>query len=620
MTSQRKDLQKTARSPIDSLGDWKRTHDCGSLRPEHIGQEAVLMGWVNSRRDLGNLIFIDLRDREGITQVVFDPQIDEKNHTRAHGLRNEWVLAVRGEVSARLKGQENPKLPTGAVELRAKALKILNRTETPPFQVDGTVDASETLRLKYRYLELRRRRIFENFRLRHRMTSCVREYLDRNGFIEVETPFLTKSTPEGARDYLVPSRVNKGLFYALPQSPQLFKQLLMIAGFDRYYQIVRCFRDEDLRADRQPEFTQVDLEMAFTNEEGVMAIVEGMMAELFQNVMDRSIALPIPRLEYRDAMDRYGTDRPDLRFGMEVSEITDLVQDTGFQVLQRVIQTGGAVKAIKVEGGAQAFSRKTLDELSQVVTEAGTKGLLWAKVDGEGWQSSLSKFLHDENKQAVNERLGASPNDLLLIVADEPGTASRALGALRMEVARRLELIKPEDYALVWVSKFPLLEYNEEEGRLEAVHHPFTAPLEEDLPMLHHDPHKVRARSYDIVLNGSEIGGGSVRIHDLALQEEMFSLLGISRTEADLKFGFFLEALKYGAPPHAGIALGFDRLVAILAGVESIREIIAFPKTASATCPLTDAPSKVDSRQLTELGLRLLDQHDQLPLPLSEDE
>jgi aspartyl-tRNA synthetase len=599
-------MKETEHMTIDSLGGWKRSHDCGSLRPEHIGREAVLMGWVNSRRDLGNLIFIDLRDREGITQVVFDPQIDEKSHVRAHVLRNEWVLAVKGDVSPRLEGQENPKIPTGAIELKAKALKILNRTETPPFQVDGAVDASETLRLKHRYLELRRKTVFETFRLRHRMASCVRNYLNKNGFIEVETPFLTKSTPEGARDYLVPSRVSKGLFYALPQSPQLFKQLLMIAGFDRYYQIVRCFRDEDLRADRQPEFTQVDLEMAFTDEGGVMAVVEGLMAGLFQEVTESPLALPLPRLEYKEAMDRYGTDRPDLRFGMEIVEITDLMKDTEFKVLQQILQEGGTVKAIRVEGGANTFSRKMLDELSQVAAKGGAKGLLWAKVGPEGWQSSLSKFIHEDKKGAVNERLGADPDDLLLIVADQAGIACRSLGLLRQEIARRLELIKPGEHALVWVTRFPLMEYNEEEGRMEAVHHPFTSPLEEDLSLLQREPHKVRARSYDIVLDGSEIGGGSVRIHNLELQETMFSLLGISREEADRKFGFFLEALKYGAPPHAGIALGFDRLVAILAGVESIREVIAFPKTASATCPLTDAPSEVSPKQLEELGLSLL--------------
>ena len=590
---------------IDSLGDWKRTHDCGSLRSEEIGQEALLMGWVNSRRDLGNLIFIDLRDREGITQIVFDPLVDEESHRRAHILRNEWVLAVRGKVTPRIEGQENRKLPTGAIELKVTQLKILNRTETPPFQVDGMVDASETLRFKYRYLELRRRKIFQNFHRRHLIASRIRGYLDRNGFIEVETPFLTKSTPEGARDYLVPSRVNKGLFYALPQSPQLFKQLLMISGFDRYYQIVRCFRDEDLRADRQPEFTQVDLEMSFTDEEGVMGIIEGMMAEIFLKIREKKITIPIPRMEYREAIERFGTDRPDIRFGMEIKDITGLVGNSGFQVFKRVVESGGVVKAINVEKGAPAFSRKVLDELSQLVTDWGAKGLAWVKMSENGWQSSLSKFFKEEEKEAVNRRLGAVPGDLILFVADKSVVVNQALGLLRVEVAKRLNLIKGDDYAFVWVTKFPLLEYNETEERLEAVHHPFTSPMAEDLSLLHDHPERVRARSYDLVLNGSEIGGGSVRIHNISVQEEIFRILGISREDADLKFGFFLEALKYGAPPHAGIALGFDRLVAIMTGVESIREIIAFPKTQRATCPLTDAPSEVDEGQLRELALRL---------------
>jgi len=590
---------------IDSLGDWKRTHDCGSLRSEEIGQETLLMGWVNSRRDLGNLIFIDLRDRGGITQIVFDPLMDEESHRRAHILRNEWVLAVRGKVTPRIEGQENRKLPTGAIELKVTQLKILNRTETPPFQVDGMVDASETLRLKYRYLELRRRKIFQNFHRRHLIASCVRGYLDGNGFIEVETPFLTKSTPEGARDYLVPSRVNKRLFYALPQSPQLFKQLLMISGFDRYYQIVRCFRDEDLRADRQPEFTQVDLEMSFTDEEGVMGIIEGMMAEILLKIREKKITIPIPRMEYREAIERFGTDRPDIRFGMETKDITGLVGDSDFQIFKRVKESGGVVKAINVEKGAPTFSRKVLDELSQLMTDWGAKGLAWVKVSENGWQSSLSKFFKEKEKEAVNRRLGAVPGDLILFVADKSVVVNKALGLLRVEVAKRLNLIKEDDYAFVWVTKFPLLEYNETEGRLEAVHHPFTSPMAEDLSLLHDHPERVRARSYDLVLNGSEIGGGSVRIHNVSVQEEIFKILGISREEADLKFGFFLEALKYGAPPHAGIALGFDRLVAILTGVESIREIIAFPKTQRATCPLTDAPSEVDEAQLRELALRL---------------
>ncbi len=590
---------------IDSIGDWKRTHDCGSLRSEHVGQKAILMGWVNGRRDLGNLIFIDLRDREGITQIVFDPQVDEESHKRAHVLRNEWVLAVKGDVSPRLKGQENPNLPSGAIEVKVKHLRILNRTETPPFQVDGAVDASETLRLKYRYLELRRPQVFGAFRKRHRITSCIREYLNRESFIEVETPFLTKSTPEGARDYLVPSRVNKGLFYALPQSPQLFKQLLMISGFDRYYQIVRCFRDEDLRADRQPEFTQVDLEMAFTDEEGVMTVMEGVMKELFHSIMEKEIPTPILRMEYSEAMERFGTDKPDIRFGMELKEITDLVGDSNFKIFKQVVEEGGVVKAINVEQEAPTFSRKILDELSQVVMAGGAKGLAWIKVTEDGWQSSLDKFFQQKGKEAINNRLGAVPGDLLLIVADRPLIANQSLGMLRLEVARRLDLMKKGEYAFLWVTRFPLLEHNQTEGRLEAVHHPFTAPMDEDLSLLKEHPEKVRARSYDLVLNGVEIGGGSVRIHTISLQEEIFKILGISREEADLKFGFFLEALRYGASPHAGIALGFDRLVAIMTGVESIREVIVFPKTLSATCPLTDAPSRVTEEQLKELALQV---------------
>jgi aspartyl-tRNA synthetase len=596
---------------LDPLADWKRTHDCGSLRAGDIGREALLMGWVNSRRDLGNLIFIDLRDREGITQVVFDPNVDEESHAKARVLRNEWVLAVKGRVSPRLEGQENTKLSTGAIELKATAIKILNKSETPPFQVDGAVDASETLRLKYRYLELRRRKVFQNFLQRHRMTALVREYLNRNGFLDVETPFLTKSTPEGARDYLVPSRIHKGLFYALPQSPQLFKQLLMIAGFDRYYQVVRCFRDEDLRADRQPEFTQIDLEMSFSSEEDIIRLIEGMMAELLEKILGVKIALPLPRLEYRDAMDRFGTDRPDTRYGLEMKDISEHAARSDFQVFKGVLQQGGTVKAIRVEKGANLFSRKALDDLSQVVVQAGAKGLMNVKITEDGWQSSLDKFFKKDDKAAVNHRTGAAPGDLLLIVADKVSTVNASLGVLRLELAKRLNLLGKDEYALVWVTKFPLLEYNEEESRLESVHHPFTSPLEEDLPLLQDQPEKVRARAYDIVLNGSEIGGGSVRIHNPALQEAMFRILGISQEEANLKFGFFLEALKYGAPPHAGIALGLDRLAAILTGSESIREVIAFPKTQTASCLMSDAPSLVDNKQLDELGLALKE----FPLP-----
>ena len=594
---------ETRNTIIDPLGNWKRSHDCGGLRQHHAGEDVILMGWVNRRRDLGNLIFIDLRDREGITQVVFDPQIDETAHERAHVLRNEWVLAVKGTVASRLEGQENLDLPTGEIEIKAKEVKILNETETPPFQVDGAVDASENLRLKYRYLELRRPQVFENFRKRHAIASCIRAYLNERGFIEVETPFLTKSTPEGARDYLVPSRVNRGMFYALPQSPQLFKQLLMMSGFDRYYQMVRCFRDEDLRADRQPEFTQVDLEMAFVDEKDVMDIFEEMMGTLFNRIMDKEIPSPIPHMTYQDAMDRFGTDRPDLRFDMELKDISDIAEKSDFKVFKGVIAEGGLVKAICVKQAAAAYSRKLLDEISSVAVANGAKGMAWIKVAEDKWQSPIAKFFDHEARSSLNVRLGALSGDLILMVADQPAITNAALSALRLEMARREKMIDKDAFAFVWVTDFPLLEYDDEAQRFVAVHHPFTAPSTEDLALLWEHPEKVRARAYDLVLNGSEIGGGSIRIHNAATQETVFKALGISPEEARLKFGFLIDALKHGAPPHGGMALGFDRLVAIMAGVKSIREIIAFPKTTSGTCPLTEAPSLVDPDQLKELGL-----------------
>jgi aspartyl-tRNA synthetase len=591
---------------IDSLGDWKRTAGCGEIRLSASGSEVVLMGWVNTRRDLGSLIFIDLRDRTGLVQVVFDPGKDPLCHEKARVLRNEWVLAVRGIVTPRAEGRVNPNMATGEVEVHATAVRILNVTETPPFQVDGAVDASEALRLKYRYLELRRPGMFQALQLRHTAAASIRGFLGSCGFMEVETPMLTKSTPEGARDYLVPSRVSPGMFYALPQSPQLFKQLLMIAGVDRYYQIVRCFRDEDLRADRQPEFTQVDIEMAFVDEEDVIGVVESMMARLFMDVLGRETVLPLPRLTYEQAVDRYGTDRPDTRFGMEISDITPEAGKSGFRVFTELAAAGGAVKAVCVKGGAGRLTRKWLDLLSSTAKEKGAGGLAWAKITAEGgWQSSLDKFFPVSLKQEVNRKLEALAGDAILMVAGSGPVVARVLGEIRLSVAADLGMIPQGEFALTWVTHFPLLEYSEEDKRLMAVHHPFTSPLEEDIGMLASDPGRVRARAYDIVMNGAEIGGGSIRIHTQAVQRMVFEALGISEDEADTKFGFLLNALKHGAPPHGGIALGFDRLVAMLAGVQSIREVIAFPKTTSASCLLTGAPSRVDQTQMEELGLEL---------------
>jgi len=590
---------------IDSLGDWKRTNDCGSLRRDDIGREVVLMGWVNRRRDLGKVTFIDLRDRSGLTQIVFDQEFDTSSHEKATVLRNEWVIAVKGTVVPRLAGQENPELTTGGIEVRVRELKILNETVVPPFQVDGKIDASENLRLKYRYLELRRPALYRNLATRHRVALQIRNFLHKAGFIEVETPFLTKSTPEGARDYLVPSRTIKGSFYALPQSPQLFKQLLMMAGFDRYFQIVRCFRDEDLRADRQPEFTQVDLELSFADEQEVMDIIEEMMADLFSEILGYHVERPFPRIECQKAMDLYGTDKPDTRFSMELRDLSDLLKRVDFKIFSEVLKAGGVIKAIRVKGGAR-FSRKDLDGLNRMVGDSGAGGLFWIKLQADGWHSPIAKFIAPEPRRAMEERLGAAEGDLILLVCDKAPVANKALGLLRAEISKRLNLPKDGTHAFMWVTRFPLLEYSSEEKRYVSVHHPFTAPVEEDIPLLGKNPEAVRARSYDLVLNGEEIGGGSVRVHSLGLQDKIFRVLGLRDEEVRMKFGFFLEALSYGAPPHAGIALGFDRLAAIIVGAESLRDVIAFPKTQRATCAVTDAPSEVDEEQLAELGLTLI--------------
>ena len=600
MGSSSSDMRET----IDLLGDWRRSHLCGELRKGDAGKEVTLMGWVHRRRDHGGLIFVDLRDREGIVQVVFNPEVSEAAHRKAHRLRNEYVIAVKGKVAIRPEGTENPKIRTGEIEVMAEELKILNEARTPPFPIEEGTEIGEGVRLRYRYLDLRRPPMQQNLLLRHRAAQSIRRYLSEEGFLEIETPFLTRSTPEGARDFLVPSRLNPGAFYALPQSPQLFKQLLMVSGFDRYFQIVRCFRDEDLRADRQPEFTQVDMEMAFVGEEEVQGCVEGMIKALFEEVLGVELKTPFPRLTYEEALSRYGTDKPDLRFGMELVDVTEAARRTDFQVFLRAAEEGGVVKGMNLEGG-EGLSRKELDELVRVACSLGAKGLAWAKVGEDGWQSPIAKFIPPERQKEMEGLLGASKGDLLLFVADEEKVVNEVLGEMRLQIAQKIQRIPQGEYRFVWVVDFPLLEWSETEGRLVAVHHPFTAPKEEDIGKLEASPLEVRARAYDLVLNGTEVGGGSIRNHRVDIQRRIFELLGIGEDEAEQKFGFLLEALSYGAPPHGGIALGFDRLVMLMSGRETIRDVIPFPKTQKATCLLTGAPSEVEPKQLKELHIKL---------------
>jgi aspartyl-tRNA synthetase len=591
----------------EPLGGWKRTHDCGALRAADVGQSVTLMGWAVRRRDHGGLIFVDLRDRTGVTQCVFDPAGGAQTHARAESVRAEFVLAVRGTVAARPAGTENPKLATGAVEVRASEIKLLNDSRPLPFQLDVEGDAAvdETLRLKYRYLDMRRPSVLHAFQTRDLLCRAVRDYLHAHGFLEVETPFLTRSTPEGARDFLVPSRLQPGTFYALPQSPQLFKQLLMVAGFERYFQIVRCFRDEDLRRDRQPEFTQIDIETSFLDRDDFLPIVEGLVAEIWRRVKGIELALPFPRIAYDDAMARYGSDKPDLRFTMELADVSALFAGGSFQAFAGIVAEGGAVKALRVPG-AGAMSRKELDDLTAEAKQAGARGLVWIKVNPDGVQSPVAKFI-EGIRQPLLTALGGTPGDLLLLVGDAPAVAVTVLGRLRVELARRRDLIPPGRDVFTWVIDFPLVEWNAEEQRWDAVHHPFTAPRDEDLGLLETDPGRARAKAYDLVLNGQEAAGGSIRIHQQAVQERLFALIGMDKDEARARFGFLLDALEFGAPPMGGIAFGLDRLAAVLVGEESIREVIAFPKTQKGSCPLTDAPAPVDSRQLRELGIRVVE-------------
>ena len=587
---------------MDTLKGLKRTHYCGNLSEKDVGKTVTVMGWADVYRNLGSLIFIDLRDRYGVIQLSFDTDVCKETFEKAASVRNEYVLAAVGEVVKR--SSPNTKIPTGTIEIKVSELRILSKSETPPFAIEDETDVKDELRLKYRYLDLRRRPMQENLVLRHRVAKIARDFYDENGFLEIETPMLQKSTPEGARDYLVPSRVHPGKFYALPQSPQLYKQILMISGMDRYFQIVKCFRDEDLRADRQPEFTQIDLEMSFVEIDDVISINEKMIAKVFKEIKEIELETPFLRMPYAEAMDRFGSDKPDLRFSMELKNISDIVSQCGFGVFKNAVADGGSVRCITVPGGAKKLSRKEVDSLGEFVKTYRAKGLAWMAFEESGVRSPIAKFLTEDEIENIKQKALANTGDMVLFVADKDEVVFDSLGALRCEIAKRLDMIDKNDYKLLWVTEFPLLEYSEEENRYVAKHHPFTSPMDEDWEYIDSDPGRVRAKAYDIILNGCELGGGSIRIFNTEMQQKMFEVLGFTKEQAWERFGFLMEAFKYGTPPHGGMAYGLDRFVMLLGGCESIREVIAFPKVQNASELMSGAPDRVDEKQLDELSIK----------------